>query len=148
VVETVYVNDNVSIDKAVYPFAATTYATGTGTGEQWATIDGYANSYIVSDQGRVRSLPRTVKSNGGGSYEIPGKELKSRMHSGGQLIVGLSRDGKSRMMTLRQLVAKAFVDGGPTDQGRMQVIHIDGNALNCNANNLQWAAAVARQRKK
>lgn len=146
--ESVYISDSVNIEKARHPASPVAYAVDPVTGERWATIQEYANSHVVSDQGRVRSLPRTVKSNGGGSYELPGKDIKARLHTGGQLIVSLSKNGKCRMLTVRQLVAKAFVEGGPGPLGKMQVRHIDGDPRNCKADNLEWVPSKKYSSKK
>ena len=70
--------------------------------EVWLPVVGYEGLYEVSDQGRVRSLDRTVAHNLGAQAfrRIKGRTLSPGRASNGYLTVMLSRDGKKRSFTL------------------------------------------------
>ena len=108
------------------------------TGEQWADIAGYEGCYQVSDRGKVRSLDRTITAeNQVGSYSFPaeGRDLKAKLdRKSGHLRVRLSKGGERQDKILHRLVAEAFVPG--KEHGQI-VIHLDGDKLNCRANNLE-----------
>jgi hypothetical protein len=76
------------------------------TRERWAAIPGYENLYMVSNLGRVWSMPRTVEStNRWGVYRrTVGGCFK--VHHKGQ--VALSRGGTMKFLTVAHLVAQVF----------------------------------------
>jgi hypothetical protein len=71
---------------------------------EWRPVPGYEGLYEVSDQGQVRSLPRTS------STGRPVREciLSTDTASTGQPKVKLYRDGESRTYRVHLLVAEAF----------------------------------------
>ena len=90
--------------------------------EEWRLIAG-ANAYEVSNLGRVRRGFRLHKLS----------RATSKM---GYLRATLRfDDGRKRVVYVHHLVAEAFLGARPTD---LLALHIDGNVLNCRANNLYW----------
>ena len=77
--------------------------------ENWKDIKGYEGKYQVSDLGRVKSLKRWVDNKGNGGYFIKEKVLKAQNGGNNYLIVGLSKDMKSKSYAVHKLVAEAFL---------------------------------------
>jgi hypothetical protein len=94
--------------------------------EQWRPIPGYERTYQVSDQGRVRSLPRP-RTRGG--------ILTRRLDKHGYWIVTLSQDGQAATQFVHRLVAAAFL--GPCPEGE-EVRHLDGVRTNAEMRNLAY----------
>ncbi len=99
--------------------------------ERWADVLGYEGIYEVSDEGRIRSLPRVVCD---GSHRA-GRELRSHIASNGYAMVTLCRGGHEKSQTVHRIVAEAWcVRKNDTDE----VCHNDGNRENNAASNLRW----------
>lgn len=92
--------------------------------EIWKDIEEYEGLYQVSDQGRVRSLPRNTTS---------GKLLKPRINRYGYLYVVLCKGGKTKTYTIHRLVAMAFIPNDSPEQ-KTQINHKD----ECKTNNFIW----------
>lgn len=104
--------------------------------ELWKPIKGW-EQYEVSNMGRVRSKNRFVTQFWHKRFfqRIMGSRiLKPRKQNGGYLMVWLSKDGKSKAMTIHRLVATAFLGEG----GKCDVNHKDGNKQNNCVSNLEW----------
>jgi hypothetical protein len=106
--------------------------------EEWRDVPGFSGFYEVSSAGRVRSLPRMLRSRHG-----------TRRHSGQVLGVVPDKDGYPRV-TLRvdgqyytrkvhRLVAEAF-HGDKKNALHCEVDHIDGDRANATASNLRWVS--------
>lgn len=114
--------------------------------EAWRPVPGYEGYYEVSDQGRVRSLDRTVTNSLGHSQRRRGQILKPIPHYANRstgrrcifLAVNLKRDGHSRTETVHKLVMAAFV--GPRPDG-YEVCHRNGNAQDCRLVNMYYGTA-------
>lgn len=104
------------------------------TQEQWLPVVGFEGSYEVSNQGRVRSLARTVDRSGL-PVRISGRVLKPWIQKGGYPAVTLRSDGRSFGRAVHTLVLHAFV--GPRPDG-MDACHQDGNPVNSSLSNLRW----------
>ena len=103
----------------------------------WKEIAGYDGLYLVSDEGKIFSLPRVV-SNHRGEYVREGRILKPGLRGKDGLMyefVILLKDGIAEKKSVHRLVAEAFVDN---PNGLNVVNHIDHNTLNNRANNLEW----------
>lgn len=103
----------------------------------WKEIAGYEGLYLVSDDGKIFSLPRVV-SNGRGEYVRDGRILKSGLRGKDGLMyefVVLCKDAQEDQRSVHRLVAEAFVDN---PNGYDVVNHIDHNTLNNRADNLEW----------
>lgn len=106
--------------------------------EIWKDVVGYEGYYQVSDMGRVRSLPRIVKSRnrwGEVSLRWPGKLLTLLSIRGGYKKVLLSKDGKVANKVVSSLVMEAFI--GPRPKG-LFVLHGDGDPENNRVSNLRY----------
>lgn len=106
--------------------------------EEWKPISGYEGLYEVSNQGRVRSLDRTIEFIRSGKIiksiqkgKLLNPSLKVR-YKGVQLCPG---DGKKNMVYIHKIVANAFVDN---PDNKLIVNHIDGDKHNNNSKNLEW----------
>ena len=96
--------------------------------EQWLPVVGYEGLYLVSDTGRVVSLPRN---------NTFGRELK-QSRSGiarNYLSVSLSKNGISKHTYVHRIVASAFVIN---QLDLAEVNHKDGVTTNNNSSNLEW----------
>lgn len=103
----------------------------------WKDIAGYEGLYQVSDDGRIKSLPR-MKCNGRGSFLTKEKILRPGKRGKDGLLyefVALS-DGKHTVIhSVHRLVASAFLEN-PCDCP--EVNHKDENPLNNHVTNLEW----------
>lgn len=94
--------------------------------EEWRPVVGYEATYLISNLGRVRSLPR-LGTRGG--------IMKTRVSHDGYLQLTLAQDGVRRPSKVHRLVAEAFL--GPRPPG-LQIRHIDGDSLNSRVDNLAY----------
>ena len=104
---------------------------------QWREVAGYEGLYLVSDEGQIFSLPKTV-NNGRGEYVRCGKILSPGIRGRGELgyqFVVLAKDGESKLHSVHRIVAEAFIE---KPEGCDVVNHKDRNTLNNNAKNLEW----------
>ena len=103
------------------------------TDEIWKPVVGFEGLYEVSDQGRVRSLPRKGAS---GSRYYGGGYLKGHALKWGHIYVTLRRPGaKAYKNSVHRIVLEAFV--GPCPEG-MEGCHNNGNAGDNRLENLRW----------
>ena len=98
--------------------------------ELWQPIEGYEGFYEVSDQGRVRSLPRP-KTRGG--------ILKPNSAKYKQVVLCVNNVRK--YLLIHRLVALHFVPGDRS----LTVNHKDGNKNNNCASNLEWSTSSEQQ---
>ena len=107
--------------------------------EVWKDVPGYEGRYQVSDQGRVRSLDRpvrTVAKNGTETARVVrGRVLAPQKHSQGYQQVGLSGD----LWLVHALVLLAFVGGRPPDK---ESAHGNGDKTDNRLNNLRYATPL------
>ena len=94
--------------------------------EEWKAIDGYQGKYLVSNQGRVKSLKHTTA-----------KLLTAFPNNKGYYRVCLSHNGKSRHFLVSRLVAMAFCENDDP-QSKNTVDHLDTDKANNRASNLCW----------
>lgn len=106
--------------------------------ENWKAIPGFEGFYEVSDQGRVRSVERTVtvrgRSDGQTAKIIRERILKPGLSSG-RPVVNLRSDTDRRHALVHHLVLEAFV--GPCPDG-MECRHLDDKRRNNALRNLEW----------
>jgi len=103
--------------------------------EKWLPVKGYEGLYEVSDQGRVRSLPRTVLMRKNGKEfqrKIKGVLRLPNKNNHGYPMVQLFADGGSKWALIHSLVMTAFV--GPSNG--LDVRHLDGSRDNNALSNL------------
>ena len=104
---------------------------------EWRKIESF--DYEVSDDGRVRSLDRTIIRKGVEAH-LMGRELAMRIHTHGYHMVALGRKGQR---TVHSLVAAAFI--GPRPEG-FDVNHKDGDKTNNNVGNLEYITRSGNMR--
>ena len=108
----------------------------------WKHVVGYKGSYIVSNDGVIRSVSRDIKNNLDrsvvGITHRKGKELCRTITAFGYCVVKLYLESKKKTIFVHRLVAEAFI---PNPQKLPYVNHKDGNKLNNNAVNLEWCTA-------
>ncbi len=100
--------------------------------ERWLSVPGYEGIYEVSDQGRVRALPKVDAQGGHRRLRV---FKPSRMDKWGHLGVHLRRDGKIRSFYVHRLVLEAFV--GPCPPG-MEGCHWNDVPDDNRLSNLRW----------
>lgn len=106
--------------------------------EIWKDIDGYEDIYQISTFGRVKRLAGIVHNGYRSGFEEE-KMMKLSFDKDGYHILGLSKNGKHKMLRVHQLVLKAFV---PNPEGKPIGNHIDGNKTNNHVNNLCWSTVA------
>ena len=92
--------------------------------ELWKTIKGYEGLYEVSDQGRVKSIERTITNSRGRKTSIKETILKPETLYDGYQRVCLSKRGKKKHHRVATLVFEAFI--GPIPEGK-ELDHINGD---------------------
>ena len=107
-------------------------------GSEWRPVVGYEGAYEVSDDGRVRSLPRPRPKNPGrgGSGMWRGRMLTFAYSKGGYRQVHLSARGYTRTVYVHHLVLEAFVGPRPADMPHTR--HLDGDQTNNVVGNLAY----------
>lgn len=104
--------------------------------ERWLPVVGFEGFYEVSNQGRVRSLPRVVPHPTSGKLTIKERMVKASL--GAQMkypMVNLWRDNKGHSKYVHALVLESFVGPRPTGQ---DACHKDGTKGNNCLSNLRW----------
>lgn len=107
----------------------------------WKEIKGYEGMYLLSDEGEIISLSRTVRrKNRAGSFVgvLKSKRLKTclRGRNGNMYeAVTLTKDGISKRYSVHRLVAETFI---PNPNELPKINHKDENRLNNRADNLEW----------
>jgi hypothetical protein len=103
-------------------------------GEEWRPVVGWEGYYEVSNQGRIKSLPRVTA----GGCHIGGKLRQPAMQGRGNPYwqVHLMRDGEPwYRVAVHRLVLESFV--GPCPDG-MEACHANGNGFDNRVENLRW----------
>lgn len=102
--------------------------------EVWKDIVGYEGLYQVSNQGRVKSLQKTVGA--GNGYVQPEKILKPQDAGWGYLKVTLYKCGKHQQRKIHRLVLETF--NPICGMAEMDVNHDDEDKTNNSLTNLSW----------
>jgi hypothetical protein len=104
--------------------------------EVWRPVPGWEGVYMVSDQGRVRSLDRVcIRSGGKGNFVKKGAVLRAESVGKRQCLrVKLQVNGESEYFYVHDLVLRAFAAPCSVDH---KVCHLDGDPNNNSINNLK-----------
>lgn len=105
---------------------------------EYRNIAGYEGMYVVSSDGDIVSLPRSIKTKGNGKRTLPKKTLRQNVLSNGYKQVSLCKNGVVSKQLVHRLVAEAFM---PNHDG-YQVNHINGDKLDNRVENLEWCTSV------
>lgn len=108
------------------------------TDEQWSAVPGFEGHYLVSSEGRVRSLKRRQRD---GSPLF----LNWKIDTYGYVSVHLWRDSKPKNIRVHVLVAAAFL--GERPEGH-EVRHLDGNRMNPRLDNLAYGTRSENRRDR
>lgn len=101
--------------------------------ERWRPVHGYSGLYEVSDQGRVRRLPRR----GLDDRLLRGKMLSVKgTGPGGRPRVCLYKNGRRTWYLVYRLVLEAFV--GPCPRGMESRHYRNPSVTDCRLSNLRW----------
>jgi hypothetical protein len=103
--------------------------------EEWRPVVGYEGAYEVSNQGRVRSLDRTIIDKRGNSKRLQGKVMKPYVSADRYHEVHLQESGRRELVRLHTLVLEAFVGPRPD---LAAACHNDGDGGNNRLSNLRW----------
>ncbi|MFY2843594.1 NUMOD4 motif-containing HNH endonuclease [Achromobacter ruhlandii] len=106
--------------------------------ENWKPI-GWSRFFMVSDEGRVKCLPRKVRFGKNGMRQIPETILHPVKKSTGYLQVSLNK----RPYLVHRLVAAAFCPG---ESKGLHVNHKNGVKDDNRACNLEWVTAGENMR--
>lgn len=102
--------------------------------EEWKDVVGYEGIYMVSNLGRVKSLP---KSKGGShnQYTSHEKIMKTNLNQGGYVCVNLHKDKKIKRCLVHRLLADSFL---PKENSKNFIDHINGVRYDNRLENLRW----------
>ena len=106
--------------------------------EMWKEIKGYEGNYIISNYGKMISLPRYKQNKSKLQYVEP-REITPYVNTkNGYVYAYLCNDGIYKNVRLHRLVAENFI---PNPNHLPQVNHKDGNRQNNKVSNLEWCTA-------
>jgi len=98
-------------------------------------IKGYEGLYVISDEGQVESLPRTIINKNGKKQYYPGKYLKMDRAPTGHSRVTLSKQHIVNRFFVHRLVAEAFI---PNLDNKPHINHLDNDPTNNLVSNIEW----------
>lgn len=104
--------------------------------ENWKDIKGYEGLYLVSNIGRVKSLPRTIQKSDGRTQPVFEKILTPSTDKDGYKITTLFKGKKRKMLKVHRVVAEAFITNL---ENKPQVNHINGIKDDNRIENLEWS---------
>lgn len=108
--------------------------------EEWRPVPDYEGAYEVSDQGRVRSLPREVHDGRNRPRRLKGKIMKPLTQTAGYQQVHLQANGRHWSPLVHRLVLQVFIGEAPPGT---EACHQNGNPHDNRVTNLRWDTRLA-----
>lgn len=103
--------------------------------EIWKDIKGYEGLYQVSNLSRVKSFVAIKYKNANYNKEHIKKQSIGKR---GYYAISVRKNGKLKLLTVHRLIAFAFI---PNPKDKPYINHKDGNKLNNDISNLEWATS-------
>lgn len=97
------------------------------SGEKWSPIKNYENKYLISNYGRVKTIP---------NYKTPERLVPSFIYKDYECVT-LMKNSAKRMKPVHRLVAEAFI---PNPNHFPNVYHLNGKKTNNVWTNLAWCS--------
>jgi len=116
---------------------------GNMEGEVWADIIGYEGLYMISNMGRVKSLPKRWAAVGGRVIHRKEKILKQGIDTDGYLHVVLVKNKIRKTSKCHRLVAIAFIEN---PKNKKEINHVFGNKKDNRVPSLEWATSSENQK--
>ena len=115
--------------------------------EIWKDVPDYEGLYQVSNLGRVKSLPKSIKRKGNCKIITKEKILKLCPDTAGYYRVSFFKNNKIKQYSIHKLVAMAFLNHTPCRYKEV-INHIDFNIQNNNINNLEVVSMRENSNRK
>lgn len=106
--------------------------------EEWKEILDYENLYMISTHGRILAKERLIK-NTRREYLKPVHFINIQLDKDNRKFVLLSKNSHKKRFYLALLMAKTFL---PNPKNIKKIRFKDGNYLNCNISNIEWADKI------
>lgn len=108
--------------------------------EEWRDIKGYEGLYQVSNEGRVKSLPRTWMCGRYGTVRHNDEKMMKLCDNGeGYLRVNLSKNGKTKWYLVHRLVGEMFI---PNPHNLPEINHKNECTTENSVENLEWCGRL------
>ena len=107
--------------------------------ENWKYIKGLEDRFMVSSEGRIKSISRF-----NGLYTVRERLMKTKVNRFGYETINLWDGTVRRCFQVHRLVAEAFL---PHPEAKPVVDHLDGNKLNNSVNNLEWVSIAENNQR-
>lgn len=114
--------------------------------EVWLPVVGYEGFYEVSDQGRVRSVDRTVQTKDGRRMSFRSRMIALHLDECGYPEAVLSRNCRGKTIGVHRLVCAAF--HGPKPDWAHCVRHLNGVPTDNRPDNLTWGTRSENMQDK